>query len=67
MTGQIARGAPSALFHDYRKFAGWRLPFGLLLMVGSAVAEGVGILMIVPLVAVALGGAQLPEELNALG
>ncbi|MDQ3247531.1 MAG: ABC transporter ATP-binding protein/permease, partial [Pseudomonadota bacterium] len=42
-------------------------PFGLLLMVGSAVAEGVGILMIVPLVAVALGGAQLPEELNALG
>lgn len=38
-----------------------------MLMVGSAVAEGLGILMIVPLVAVAVGGAQLPEELSALG
>ena len=42
--------AARALFQDYRSFAGRRLPLALMLMLAGAIAEGFGILMIVPLV-----------------
>ena len=50
MTAEVAPGAARALFDDYRNFAGARLPLSLVLMIAGAVAEGFGILMIVPLV-----------------
>jgi ATP-binding cassette subfamily C protein len=45
----------AALLQDYRKFAGSRLWTGFALMVLGALAEGFGLLMIVPLVSIATG------------
>lgn len=66
MTGAGGGGAARALFEDYRGFAGWRLPLALLLMIAGAIAEGFGILMIVPLVAFAVDSASLPARLQPL-
>ena len=49
-----------------RDFAGPRFPLALALMLAGAIAEGFGILMIVPLVAFAVDGAQLPSQLQFL-
>ena len=43
------------LSRDFSRFAGWRLWLLLALMAGGALAEGVGLLLIVPLAAIALG------------
>src|SRR4051812_44647913 len=54
----MSRAEPSgtaALFKDYRQFAGRRLALAFVLMLLGSLAEGFGILMIVPLVSVALG------------
>ena len=48
-------GGVAALFHDYRKFAGARLWGALALMLLGALAEGFGLLMIVPLASIAIG------------
>jgi ATP-binding cassette, subfamily C, bacterial len=50
----------AALLSDYREFAGGRLWLALTLMLSGALAEGFGLLMIVPLAAVAIRGAD-PE------
>jgi ATP-binding cassette subfamily C protein len=57
------RGALAALLTDYRRFAGARLWLALGLMVLGAFAEGVGILALVPLAALAVGG----ESAGSLG
>src|SRR4051794_20359464 len=57
----MSRAQPSgtaALLRDYRRFAGPRLWFALLLMLLGAVAEGFGLLMIVPLASIAIGSSQ---------
>ena len=54
----MSRAEPSgvaALIKDYRDYAGGRLVAAFALMLLGALAEGFGILMIVPLVSVALG------------
>ena len=54
----MSRAEPSgiaALLTDYRDYAGARLWAAFVLMLLGALAEGFGILMIVPLVSVALG------------
>jgi ATP-binding cassette subfamily C protein len=66
VTGEPGTGAAKALFRDYRAFAGTRFPLALALMFAGAIAEGFGILMIVPLVAFAIDGAQLPGQLQFL-
>ncbi len=43
------------LFRDFSRFAGSRLWLAFALMAGGAVAEGVGLLLIVPLAAIAMG------------
>src|SRR3954471_449389 len=45
----------TALLHDYRLFAGARLWAALILMLLGALAEGFGLLMIVPLASIAMG------------
>ena len=60
-TSTIAR-ALSALGRDFARFAGRRLWLLLALMTAGSIAEGFGLLMIVPLAAIALGEAsQLPQ------
>jgi ATP-binding cassette subfamily C protein len=57
----MSRAEPSgiaALFQDYRRFAGHRLWVALALMIFGAVAEGFGLLMIVPLATIAISGGQ---------
>jgi ATP-binding cassette subfamily C protein len=49
-------GGMAALLSDYRRFAGARLWLSLALMLLGALAEGFGLLMIVPLATVAMGG-----------
>ncbi|HWU92005.1 MAG TPA: ABC transporter ATP-binding protein, partial [Sphingomicrobium sp.] len=49
------RSAVASLFADYRNFAGARLWPALALMLGGAIAEGLGILLIVPLATIAIG------------
>jgi ATP-binding cassette subfamily C protein len=49
----------AALLEDYRRFAGARLWRGLALMALGALAEGFGLLMLVPLVSIAIG-SELP-------
>lgn len=49
-------GGVAALFSDYRKFAGARLWASFALMIFGALAEGFGLLMIVPLATIAMGG-----------
>jgi ATP-binding cassette subfamily C protein len=46
----------AALLNDYRRFAGARLWPALALMLLGALAEGFGLLMIVPLASIAIGG-----------
>jgi ATP-binding cassette subfamily C protein len=55
----MSRAQPSgvaALLSDYRHFAGRRLWLGLALMLLGALAEGFGLLMIVPLASIAING-----------
>jgi hypothetical protein len=57
----LSRAQPSgvgALFNDYREFAGSRLWLALALMLLGALAEGFGLLMIVPLATIAIHGAD---------
>ena len=51
------RAGASALLNDYRRFAGARLWLALGLMVLGAFAEGFGILLLVPLAAIAIGSS----------
>lgn len=51
----FAQSGAKALLRDYRRFAGGRLLTLLALMLSTALAEGFGIMMLVPLVAVATG------------
>ncbi|HEY6662853.1 MAG TPA: ABC transporter ATP-binding protein [Sphingomicrobium sp.] len=53
-------GGISALLDDYRTFAGARLWLALGLMLLGAFAEGFGILMLVPLAAIAIGSSAPP-------
>ena len=55
-----------ALLRDYHSFAGARLWLALGLMLLGAVAEGIGILMLVPLMAVAIGARDLTGSLGKL-
>lgn len=57
-------GAMRALLRDYRAFAGWKLGGALLLMAAGAVAEGVGVLMIVPLATIAASPDHIPQGLH---
>src|SRR3954447_4080602 len=57
----LSRAQPSgisALFADYRRFAGRRWWLALALMLLGALAEGYGLLMIVPLAAIAINGGE---------
>jgi ATP-binding cassette subfamily C protein len=57
----LSRAQPSgvaALLSDYSQFAGARLWLALALMISGALAEGFGLLMIVPLAAIAINGGQ---------
>jgi ATP-binding cassette subfamily C protein len=57
----MSRAEPSgiaALLSDYRRFAGRRLWLALALMMLGALAEGFGLLMIVPLATIAIGGGN---------
>jgi ATP-binding cassette subfamily C protein len=54
-TGGIAERGLAALLQDYRQFAGARLWLALGLMLLGALAEGFGLLMIVPLASIAMG------------
>ena len=58
-------GGIRALLDDYRRFTGARLWLALGLMLLGAFAEGFGILMLVPLAAIAIGGPA-PAELAQL-
>lgn len=49
-------GGIAALLSDYRSFAGGRLWLALALMLLGALAEGFGLLMIVPLASIAING-----------
>ena len=66
----MSRAEPSgtaALLTDYRNYAGGRLVAAVILMLLGALAEGFGILMIVPLVGVALGqGTGMVAQLSPL-
>jgi ATP-binding cassette subfamily C protein len=58
----MSRVQPSglaALLRDYRQYAGTRLWLALLLMLLGAIAEGFGLLMIVPLASIAIGRDQV--------
>jgi hypothetical protein len=60
MSRLTGSGVP-ALFRDYRRFAGDRLWVAFALMLAGALAEGFGLLMIVPLASIAMtGGASAP-------
>lgn len=52
------RSGLTALLHDFREFAGGRLWLALALMLSGAIAEGFGLLMIVPLASIAIGADQ---------
>ena len=57
----MSRAQPSgvaALLSDYRNYAGGRLWLALGLMILGALAEGFGLLMIVPLASIAIGGGD---------
>lgn len=57
-------GGIAPLLQDYREFAGARLWLALALMLLGAFAEGFGILMLVPLAALAIGaGGGVPTRL----
>ncbi len=55
----------AALFRDYRAFAGARLWLALALMLLGSIAEGFGLLLIVPLVSIAMGdGTAVPGSMS---
>lgn len=56
-----AEGGARALLRDYRRFAGGRFWLAVALMLSGALAEGFGLLMIVPLASIAIGGAGAPQ------
>jgi ATP-binding cassette subfamily C protein len=60
---RAARSGIAALFRDFRSYAGAKLWLALALMLGGALAEGFGLLMIVPLASAAIGedGGRLAE------
>src|SRR4051794_10879387 len=60
---RVEGGSAATLLHDYRTFAGPRLWAALALMLLGALAEGFGLLMIVPLASIAIGqgSAWLPR------
>jgi ATP-binding cassette subfamily C protein len=60
-----ASGA-TGLFGDYRRFAGWKFPLALGLMLAGAVAEGIGIFALVPLIVAANGSGELPKLFSVL-
>jgi ATP-binding cassette, subfamily C, bacterial len=63
--GRIGQGLAD-LTRDFARFAGARLWLLLALMVAGSIAEGFGLLMIVPLAAIALGEtSQLPSWVAA--
>ncbi len=53
--GRAQKGGIAALISDYRRFAGRRLWLSFVLMILGALAEGFGLLMIVPLASIAIG------------
>lgn len=61
---QASGSGAKALLLDYGAFAGWRSVLALALMLAGAVAESFGILMIVPMVAIAIGSSDLPDQLR---
>jgi ATP-binding cassette subfamily C protein len=66
----LGRAQPSgsaALLSDYRRFAGHRLWLALALMILGAVAEGFGLLMIVPLASIAIGGDNATGYMRWIG
>lgn len=52
------------LLKDYREVAGRRFIVAMALMLGGAVAEGLGILTLIPLLALAAGSSELPESVR---
>ena len=48
----------TALLSDYRRFAGRRLWLALALMILGAIADGIGLLLIVPLASIAIDGGD---------
>ena len=69
MTAERGSGV-KALLRDYRRYAGARLWLALALMILGAIAEGVGILMLVPIAALAIGSENssfLPGLSNLAG
>jgi ABC-type multidrug transport system fused ATPase/permease subunit len=64
---RAAGSGVGALLHDYRLYAGPRLWLAFALMLLGSVAEGFGLLMIVPLASVAMGGrSPLPDAFPGL-
>jgi ATP-binding cassette subfamily C protein len=63
-----SRQAVGRLLADFRHFAGRRLALLAALMLASAVAEGIGIVSLVPLLTMASGAVSLPSQVErALG
>jgi ATP-binding cassette subfamily C protein len=56
--GRAHLSGVAALLVDYRRFAGGQLWLALTLMLLGAIAEGFGLLMIVPLATIAINGAD---------
>jgi ATP-binding cassette subfamily C protein len=59
-------GGVAALLKDYRRYSGAQLWALLALMLVASLAEGLGILMLVPLATIAIGGAAAPGALGGL-
>ena len=55
-----------SLLADYRRYAGARLWSALALMLGGAVAEGIGLLMLLPLATIAIGRGPTTGTLGHL-
>ncbi|MEO5972264.1 MAG: ABC transporter ATP-binding protein [Sphingomicrobium sp.] len=62
----MARSGATLLLLDFKAHAGWRLAQSIGLMLAGALAEGFGILMLVPLIASATDIDVLPEALRFL-
>jgi len=60
------RSTVGSLLADYRRYAGARLWSALALMLGGAVAEGVGLLMLLPLATIAIGRGPTTGTLGRL-
>lgn len=60
------RSTVGSLIADYRRFAGARLWAALALLLGGAVAEGIGLLMLLPLATMAIGRGPTAGPLGRL-